>query len=895
MVNNLTFTITIQSPRVKPVSATVSHLQSQKSIDVNLCKLLKNKDLPPPPAKSAPLGLHPFLVKLVEKFWTWFSIWNARLKKMEIDTTLQRDKHRLLVFFHGYSLAHTIRPLVIARTLRQRGYEVVFAGRGPHSQRIAAEGFALYDVETMPQQRIDEYVSRGDYEYYDEEWIGRCVEAERTLVRQLQPSLLIGDLRPTLRLTAALEGIDIALIDAAYNQPGYPYPIRLPAYFPVQAGRFNDYLTQHLAQPQPYRHTFLLADVPEFHPPAGAVPPAYHYVGPLIEDEPSAEEPPAALADEGWDTSRPLVYFNCGSTGVDDRLLPAILQAFAHLPFRLLVTTAGRYAVEAPAANVRIVEYLPARLVMRRAALFIGIGGIGSIYHALAEGVPIIGAPEHLDQEYHLNRVRDLGLGLKLSRHHFAQAERLAKQVRYLFDHYDEFRTRCTAFADHIRAWQGGEAAAAVIDGLLYHNVSLEQDQLVSEDEFVRHLYPITTTASRPALRALLAEARQRGLPHMRQGRLVWYDKRTSWNWLYDHEPRFFELDYQLREQMRTPFLVHRHGQIEARRASQHYRLTYTYKAHVATCETTRPARLFLPYPLSQPQQPVVELINCDPSALRPYLVPYAGFFYAYPCSIDPADETLEFSYSCEVEVCSLPMAGRVPAPLTPSEHRHYTAVEDTLRRSRRVRDFLAELQLDAPGRRGVDKARRLYEGLAHSKRFKKTNEKCQCLACSTAIALSDGGGHCITLSRAYIALCRMLGIPAREATGGLAVAPQGPDRYGISTYDTPVFGHTWVELYLEETGWWPVEFHGIALGRHAMTEDNVADPVLRQRIERHSEAFLEYYFGHLDCHRVLCSKSVKDLPQLVLQNSDAKVAPHRQLISPEGLHYECHLTFECL
>ena len=214
--------------------------------------------------------------------------------------------------------------------------------------------------------------------------------------------------------------------------------------------------------------------------------------------------------------------------------------------------------------------------------------------------------------------------------------------------------------------------------------------------------------------------------------------------------------------------------------------------------------------------------------------------------------------------------------------------------RSRLVRDFLAGLHLDEPSLSDVDKARRLYERLAHSKRFQKTNEKCQCLACSTSMTLNDDSGHCITLSRAYMAMCRLLGIPAREVTGGLVVAPQGPDRYGISTYDNPIFGHTWVELYTSETGWLPVEFHGIALDSHAMTADNVADPLLRQRIEEHSEAFLDYYFGHIDCHRVMCSKSVLDIPQLMVPNPNAATEPNRPLTIPEGLHYECHLTLEC-
>ena len=117
------------------------------------------------------------LAQLNKKLWDWWTVWNAFLAKTEVKAALQRDQHRLLVFFHGYSLAHTIRPLVMARVLRQRGYEVVFAGRGPHTARITDEGFPLYDIETMPQQRMDEHLARGVYDYYDDEWSRRCMNA----------------------------------------------------------------------------------------------------------------------------------------------------------------------------------------------------------------------------------------------------------------------------------------------------------------------------------------------------------------------------------------------------------------------------------------------------------------------------------------------------------------------------------------------------------------------------------------------------------------------------------------------------------------------------------------------------------------------------------------------
>ena len=351
------------------------------------------------------------LEKLREHIATSLQHLSVRLEQASTVKGLPRHECPVLIFFHGYSLAHTIRPLVVGRALRVRGYPVEFAGVGPHTARIIAGGFQVYEIETMPQSRMDEYVARGDYGYYNAEWIDRCVQAERALIRQLRPALVLADLRPTLRLTTSLEGVDIALIEAAYNQPGYPFPIRLPTVFSSGTEPFDEYARNHISTFKPHHTLYLVADVPQFHPPGEQTPSYYCYVGPLIESPPP--RPIAELDD--WDDQLSLVYFNCGSTGAHPGFLDAVLHRMANKPYRVLVTTAGRWSGPIEASNIRVVDFVPAAWVLARAALFVGIGGIGSIYHALRQGVPVIGAPEHLDQEYHLNRVRDLGLGYKLN------------------------------------------------------------------------------------------------------------------------------------------------------------------------------------------------------------------------------------------------------------------------------------------------------------------------------------------------------------------------------------------------------------------------------------------------------------------------------------------------
>ena len=808
--------------------------------------------------------------------------------------TIERLPHHecpVLIFFHGYSLAHTIRPLVVGRALRARGYPVEFAGVGPHAARIAAEGFQVYAVETMPQSRMDEYVARGDYGYYNSEWIDRCVQAERALIRQLCPALALADMRPTLPLTASLEGVDIALIEAAYNQPGYPFPIRLPPSFSLGTEPFDEYARNYISTFKPHHILYLVADVPQFHPPGEQTPSHYCYVGPLIE---SPRPRPIAVLDD-WDEQLPLIYFNCGSTGAHPGFLDEALRRMANKPYRVLVTTAGRWAGQVAAPNIRVVDFVPAAWVLARAALFVGIGGIGSIYHALRQGVPVIGAPEHLDQEYHLNRVRDLGLGCKLNWDEFLQVDPLLEAIDDLLARSGEFAQRCQAFAAHIGEWNGGGAAADVLDAFFVGQHSTHQigtAYLIPEPEFV-HSLNLSTPADLDveAIRTLLHRNLSRGLPHTREGGRIAFDRAASWNWLYDHEPAFFESDYRALEERRRHFFQHANGHIALHRDRQRYRLTYTYRLYPATLPPDTKAQLFLPYPIPSPHQGDIELHACTPDDLRTCFAPQAGFFYGYPVQMEEAASApVDFSYTCELTV-----RGRIgptaSTSLSACEYRRYSEIDPKLAREAVVKNFFAELGLDGV-EDPLEKARRMYAQLAGVKRFKKTKEQSQDLASSIHVVLNDGGGHCITLSNAFIALCRLQGIAARQVTGALAGYPADDGRFEIAAYNEILFGHTWVEIFAPGQGWVPVEFHGIVIGPQAATEDNVADEALRRHIAEVGGRYVDFYFGQLDCHRVVCSNSVKTIPQLLAWRATAS---EPQFHVPEGLKYECRLVFECI
>lgn len=803
---------------------------------------------------------------------------------------------RVLVFFHGYSLAHTIRPMVVARALRELGVEVVCAGVGPHAHRFVADGFSVRPVTTMPQERIDRHVASGQYTYYDEEWVERCVDADRQLISELTPHLVVADFRPSLRISAALHGVDLAEIDAAYNQPGYPFPIRVPETLRPDTTSFDSCLIRRSSQIQPHTTLRLVADVPEFHPPGEVYKDAYRYVGPLIDDEPEPANI-SILDDTGWDTSLPLVHLTCGSTGATPAFMNSVLSALCDLPCRALVTTAGRWDGPSPSQNIRLVDFLPANWVLRKAHLHIGTGGIGTVYHALKAGVPVIGAPEHLDQEYHLNRVRDLGLGIKIDWQELHDAGALTKAIRHVLGEYRELRKRCESFSPYVQAWRGGESAAAAIVTMLNHRdgaSGIPRDSLVSEPEFLHHLTLSTPPElCRRDLRRMLQQGVRRGMPQQRLRGRRYYDSIESWNWLYDRVPGFFEADYRSLELRRKAYLSGGAGGVTTACLSQRYLVTCTYRVYPQTLSSSAPLQLIVPYPLRSQYQPCVELVECTPPQLREYLVPAAGFFYGYSLTPDRTlEEPIEVSYTCRVQVQARVLERRLVPPLGRAEQERYTQVNSRLAWSDEVQRLVNTLDLKADQPAAVQ-ARLIYLHLASTKRFRRTRDACRCLSCCTHAVLAGNGGHCITLSRAFIALCRLRGIPAREVCGALVGYPTAPGRYEIGVFNEVLFGHTWAECFLADFGWIPVEFHSTVIASQAMTNHNVTDDVLRSTIERQSQGYQDYYFGNLDCHRVICSNSVKEIPQAItlMIDENGGVRWHR----PPGLRDESRLTCECL
>ena len=346
--------------------------------------------------------------------------------------------HRILVLPDGNWLAHTSRPLEIARALRSDGAEVVFAGSGQYMRLPQELGFPVRDLHTIAPDHVMSRSRAGRVDFYDVASIDRCVEAELELYDQVRPDLVLGDFRLTAGTSCELASIPFASVLNALWTDYYSAPLRAPEHLAVTrligrrlATRMLPWIKQAiirfdcrpfrryrrrrgLSEPQNIWNVWrgdlnLMVDIPEYGPTED-LPAEFHYVGPIVW-EPEIDCPDWL---ERLDPSRPTIYFSMGSTG-NPRFFDQAVELYGDSPFQCLMTTAGLTTLADVPENFFVVDYAPGSRLLEKSDLVVCHGGNGTIYQAMRQGVPIIGIPTMHDQEFNLDRVEALGIGVHLS------------------------------------------------------------------------------------------------------------------------------------------------------------------------------------------------------------------------------------------------------------------------------------------------------------------------------------------------------------------------------------------------------------------------------------------------------------------------------------------------
>jgi len=388
----------------------------------------------------------------------------------------------------GSILAHVGRALAVAGRLDPERFEIVFAASGDNAFWLKEAGCEPHPVHTVKKAHTLARLQRGG-SAFDENTLREYVRDEIRVLEELCPNVVVGDFRASLSISAAIAHVSYVCVTNAVWSKYVSFPLDPPRswrpgkflpkpllglarsmlesrVFAYYARPFNRVRKEYGLPPQAdirdcmsSDELTLFADLPEFFPTDDARRPAHcRYVGPIVW-EPDHPLPP------WWDDldrsgKRRIVYVTMGSTGKVERIR-AIAKRLLERDCQVVCTSAkadGPNLTDLP--GVFSSPYLPGSRMCAAADVVACHAGNGTIYQALSQGTPVVGLAEFHDQDFNMQRVEALGVGLRPTRED--DPADVAETVgRVLSD--PGFRKRAERLSARLREFDGPRAAAEAI------------------------------------------------------------------------------------------------------------------------------------------------------------------------------------------------------------------------------------------------------------------------------------------------------------------------------------------------------------------------------------------------------------------------------------------------
>lgn len=189
---------------------------------------------------------------------------------------------------------------------------------------------------------------------------------------------------------------------------------------PMAAGEF--------LEASPDLNLLLSPDLVRFERARPLDPETFVYLDGCVRSEASY-----ALPSFATHQNEPLIYVSFGSLGaMDVEMIKRMIAAFATLPYRFLVNVGPwRDEYSLVPDNVFLDDWFPQPSVVEQCSLFIHHGGNNSFCEALYYGVPSIVMSYCWDGHDNARRAEETGIGIRLDRYRWSDAE-LKASIRTL-------------------------------------------------------------------------------------------------------------------------------------------------------------------------------------------------------------------------------------------------------------------------------------------------------------------------------------------------------------------------------------------------------------------------------------------------------------------------------
>jgi MGT family glycosyltransferase len=391
-----------------------------------------------------------------------------------------------VVLFNIPTSGHVNPTLPVAMELVRRGHEVVYYLTPGYRQRVEATGATFRAYEGVADDYFDEVSRRFNPAQLAAQLLGTARDLLPSLAATLraeQPHAVVYDsMCPWGRLAAHDAGVTtVASMSLLDLPPTYilksgqlAEAARLFArIFPwlLRLRRVARAIQESSGLTLPRFPAILNwpADHNIWYTSRQMVPGAdrygsnYTFVGPPVGPRPDAPEFPF----EQLDGQRPLIYISLGTVfNENPEFFQRCLDAFGDGEHQVVMST-GRHVAPGslgPLPRYVIVRpYVPQLELLQRASLFISHAGANSVHEGLYHGVPLLLAPQQMEQAMVAARVVELGAGLVLSAG--ATARQIRRQATRIL-HDSSFVRHAAELGDGLRTAGGAACAADALIGV---------------------------------------------------------------------------------------------------------------------------------------------------------------------------------------------------------------------------------------------------------------------------------------------------------------------------------------------------------------------------------------------------------------------------------------------
>ena len=400
-------------------------------------------------------------------------------------------KPTVLFMPEGSVLAHVGRCLAVAKFLPAETVHVLFAATGRHAEIWPAKaGYAVHPVYTLDRDVLLGRLRDGGSAFGAGQ-LRAYVEDELRVFDELKPDLVVSDFRPSVGISAAHLGIPhVCIVNVVWTRYcgfdlappeswkitkivgkrilNWLRPIIEPHVFRAYARPFNRVRREYgLPELRDIRDCMcaadevLLPDVPQLFP-VKELPEGVHVVGPILW------EPPGPVPDwlPNLPSDRKIVYVTMGSTGQHNRI-SGIASALLDRGYRVICTASDEGAhVRDRHEALHVVSYAPGTALCKRADVVVCHAGNGTIYQSLSQGKPVVGKADFHDQEFNVQRLEALRLGVGIGHGEGDLGHQVAAAVsRIMRD--PQYAANAKAFRRAVGETEGDRMAASVIRRLI--------------------------------------------------------------------------------------------------------------------------------------------------------------------------------------------------------------------------------------------------------------------------------------------------------------------------------------------------------------------------------------------------------------------------------------------